>query len=129
MAKKITAGMIAKAPVKKVVKKTTPAKLGVLYKAPPKGTVEYARYELMKAMQGGAAKEATNRTKPKKIGSEPKYYFTQDGARGASRAKKDIYEYSKPGDKERIEKQILKQKAKDVQRAQVAALAAKKKKK
>jgi len=86
-----------------------------------------AKAEYEKAKRGGAAKTAAKLTKPVKVGSEPAYYFLQDGARTPSRARKDIYESSGAGSKKVVKQNILNDKSKTATRAKIAEMNTKKK--
>ena len=125
--KKATAGMTSKAPAKKTTIKTSKNEMVA---APRKGTTAYAKYEYDKAKKGGAAKTAAKLTKPVKVGSEPAYKFLQDGAVGASRAKKAIYESAGVGSAKQVKSQILNDLSKTAMRAKMieSRIKAKKKK-
>ena len=86
-----------------------------------------AKAEYEKAKKGGAAKTAAKLTKPVKVGSEPAYYFLQDGAITPSRARKNIYESSGAGSKKVVKQNILNDKSKTVMRAKLVEMNAKKK--
>lgn len=86
-----------------------------------------AKAEYEKAKKGGAAKTAAKLTKPVKVGSEPAYYFLQDGAITPSRARKNIYESSGAGSKKVVKQNILNDKSKTATRAKIVEMNAKKK--
>ena len=126
--KKATAGMSSLAPVMKKTKASGSKNSGAGLVSMTSGSkTAKAKAEYEKAKKGGAEKTAAKLTKPVKVGSEPAYYFLQDGARTPSRARKDIYESSGAGSKKVVKQNILNDKSKTVTRAKIAEMNAKKK--
>ena len=93
------------------------------------GNTAAAKAALQKAKSGGAAKAAAKLTKPVKVGSKPAYYFTQDGMRVPSRARKDILESAGVGSAKQVKSQIINDLSKTAMRAKIVEMNAKKKKK
>lgn len=128
--KKATAGMSSIGPV--FTKKTTTggsknSGAGLVSIASGGSKTAKAKAEYEKAKKGGAAKTAAKLTKPVKVGSEPAYYFLQDGTRTPSRARKNIYESSGAGSKKVVKQNILNDKSKTATRAKIVEMNAKKK--
>jgi hypothetical protein len=129
--KKATIGLIANTPAKKTsTKKSVSKSAGTLTSVTKGGgNTAAAKAGLQKAKSGGAAKAAAKLTKPVKVGSKPAYYFTQDGMRVPSRARKDILESAGVGSAKQVESQIINDLSKTAMRAKIVEMNKKKKKK
>lgn len=129
--KKATVGLIANAPAKKTpAKKTVSKSVGTLTSVTKGGgNTAAAKAALEKAKSGGAAKAAAKLTKPVKVGSKPAYYFTQDGMRVPSRARKDILESAGMGTAKQVKNEIINDLSKTAMRAKIIEMNAKKKSK
>ena len=129
--KKATIGLIANAPAKKTSAKKSVSKSENMIASVTKGggNTAAAKAALEKAKSSGAAKAAAKLTKPVKVGSKPAYYFTQDGMRVPSRARKDILESAGVGSAKQVKSQILNDLSKTAMRAKIVEINAKKKKK
>lgn len=127
--KKASADLVSKTPAKKTpVKKTDSKSLNIIASVTKGGgNTAAAKAALEKAKSGGAAKAAAKLTKPVKVGSEPAYYFTQDGRRVPSRARKDILESAGMGTAKQVEREIINDKSKTAMRAKIIEMNAKKK--
>lgn len=90
------------------------------------GKTAKAKAEYEKARKGGAEKAAAKIAKPIKIGTEPEYFFLQDGARAQSNATKNVYKASGKS-KNVIKQNILTDKSKTAMRAKIVEMNAVKK--
>ena len=126
--KKATAGMSSIGPTMKKTTTSSSKNSGAGLVSMTSGSkTAKAKAEYEKAKKGGAAKTAAKLTKPVKVGSEPAYYYLQDGARVQSNARKDIYESSGAGSKKVVKQNILNDKSKTATRAKIVEMNAKKK--